>query len=148
MPKLQASPLSQKLSQYYFQIDYCQGKANAAVDTLSRFLQRSQSEDEELRAENIQILHRLQSSLTNASLLGFNLLSYNIRSQIEGVNLLPLYQVLICGTYVLPWVCQFWEKLRGELTSKKPYKQTSIRGLRFRLPELQTEDQVAREIRK
>ena len=29
---------AQKLSQYYFQIDYCQGKANAAIDALSRFL--------------------------------------------------------------------------------------------------------------
>ena len=28
---------AQELSQYHFQIDYCQGKANAAADTLSRF---------------------------------------------------------------------------------------------------------------
>ena len=39
---------AQELSQYYFQIDYCQGKANAAVDALSRFLQRSQDEEEKL----------------------------------------------------------------------------------------------------
>ena len=32
---------AQKLSQYHFRIDYCQGKANAAADTLSRFPQRS-----------------------------------------------------------------------------------------------------------
>ena len=32
---------AQELSQYYFQIDYCQGKANAAADTLLRFPQRS-----------------------------------------------------------------------------------------------------------
>ena len=29
---------AQKLSQYHFQIDYYQGKANAAADALSRFL--------------------------------------------------------------------------------------------------------------
>ena len=32
---------AQELSQYYFQVDYCQGKANAAADALSRFPQRS-----------------------------------------------------------------------------------------------------------
>ena len=31
----------QELSQYYFQINYCQGKANAAANALSRFSQRS-----------------------------------------------------------------------------------------------------------
>ena len=35
---------AQELSQYYFQIDYCQGKANTAADALSRFPQRSQDE--------------------------------------------------------------------------------------------------------
>ena len=39
---------AQKLSRYHFRIDYCQGKANAAADALSRFLQRSQDEEEEL----------------------------------------------------------------------------------------------------
>ena len=28
---------AQKLFRYHFQIDYCQGKANAAADTLSKF---------------------------------------------------------------------------------------------------------------
>ena len=32
---------AQKLSQYHFQIDYYQGKANATVDALLKFLQRS-----------------------------------------------------------------------------------------------------------
>ena len=50
---------AQKLSRYYFRIDYHQGKANAAADVLSHFPQRSQSEEEELRAEITQILHRL-----------------------------------------------------------------------------------------
>ena len=58
---------AQKLFQYHFQIDYCQGKANAAADVLSRVSQRNQDEEDELRAENGRILHRLQNSLTNAS---------------------------------------------------------------------------------
>ena len=39
---------TQELSQYYFQIDYCQGKAHAAADTLLRFCQRSQDEEKQL----------------------------------------------------------------------------------------------------
>ena len=43
---------AQELSRYHFGIDYWQGKANAAADTFSQFLPRSQSKEEELRAEN------------------------------------------------------------------------------------------------
>ncbi len=43
---------AQKLSQYHFRIDYRQEKANAAADALSRFLQKSQAEEETLRDEN------------------------------------------------------------------------------------------------
>ena len=43
---------AQELSQYHFWIDNCQGKANAAIDALSRFLQRSQDEEDKLQAEN------------------------------------------------------------------------------------------------
>ena len=50
---------TQEPSRYHFRIDYRQGKANAAADALSRFSQRSQSEEEELQAENTQIFHRL-----------------------------------------------------------------------------------------
>ena len=50
---------AQELSQYHFHINYCQDKANAAVDALSRFLQRSQDEEEKLRAENGQIFYYL-----------------------------------------------------------------------------------------
>ena len=39
---------AQKLSCYHFWIDYHQGKANAAADALSRFLQKSQDEKKEL----------------------------------------------------------------------------------------------------
>ena len=50
---------AQELFQYHFRIDYCQGKANTAADALSRFLQRSQDEEDKLRAENGQIFYRL-----------------------------------------------------------------------------------------
>ncbi len=46
---------AQELSQYYFWIDYCQGKANAVVDALSYFLQRSQAKEELLQDGNTQI---------------------------------------------------------------------------------------------
>ena len=60
--------LAQKLFCYHFWINYCQGKANGAVDILFRYSQQSAEEEENLRAKNVNILHRLQSSLTNASL--------------------------------------------------------------------------------
>ena len=66
---------AQKLFQYHFWIDYHQGKANTAADALSRFPQKSEDEEDELQAENGQILYRLQNSLTNASLAGLSLLS-------------------------------------------------------------------------
>ena len=50
---------AQELSQYYFQINYCQDKVNTAIDALSRFFQKSQDEKNELRVENGQILHCL-----------------------------------------------------------------------------------------
>ena len=39
---------AQELSRYHFWIDYHQGKANAAANTLLRFLQRSQDEKDKL----------------------------------------------------------------------------------------------------
>ena len=59
---------AQKLSCYYFQIDYHQGKANKTADTLSLYSQRSAEKEEAFQAENIKILHRLQSLLTNVNL--------------------------------------------------------------------------------
>ena len=50
---------AQELFWYYFWIDYYQDKANAAADALSRFLQRSQDEEDELQAGNSQIFHCL-----------------------------------------------------------------------------------------
>ena len=66
---------AQELSRYHFRIDYCQGKVNGAADALSRFLQRNEDKEEKLQAENTWILHCLQSSLTNATLLGLSALA-------------------------------------------------------------------------
>ena len=98
---------AQDCSCYHFQIDYHQGEANAAADSLSRFPQRSQSEEQEFGSKTTQILYQLQSSLTNTRLSGLSLLGHTTRSQAEACNLLPFYQVLIYGTYVLPRLCQF-----------------------------------------
>ncbi len=48
---------AQELSRYHFRIDYQQGKANGAADTLSRYPQQSAEEEETLQAENTKILH-------------------------------------------------------------------------------------------
>ena len=86
---------AKKLFRYYFRIDYCQGKANVAVDALSCYLQRNLAEEKDLQNENTQILHCLQSLMTNASLSGFSI-------SLSSLILSPLHQVLICGMYVLP----------------------------------------------
>ena len=96
---------AQELTYYHFWNKYRQGKANAAADALSYFPKRSQSKDEEIRAKNTQILHRLQSSLMNVSLSGLSLWGHITKSKAE--NLSPFYQVLIYGIYVLPQLCQF-----------------------------------------
>ena len=117
---------AQELSRYHFRIDYRQGKANAAADALLRFPQRSQDEKNELRAENGQIFHCLQNSLTNVSLAGLSLPS-SLPSH--------LHQVLIYGTYVLPQLRHFWDGLQRKLASEGPYK-ASIGSMRLRLQEL------------
>ena len=50
---------AQELSHYYFRIDYRQGKANEAADTLSWYPQQSVEEENTLRAENVKILYRI-----------------------------------------------------------------------------------------
>ena len=80
---------AQELSCYYIQTDYCQGKANRAVDALSRYPQQSAEEKETLRTKNVKILHRLQSSLSNASFSGFN----------ASAELLSLQRVFICDMH-------------------------------------------------
>ena len=87
----------QELSRYHFRINYCQGKANRAADTLFCFLQRSFNEEKKLQAENTQIFHCFQSFLTRASLSGLSTLA----------KLSPLHQVFICGTHMLPQLRHF-----------------------------------------
>ena len=102
----------QELFWCHFQIDYCQGKANAAVDALLKFFQKSQNKKNELQAENGRIFHHLQNSLTNASLAGLSFSSFFPSH---------LHKVLICGIYVLPQLWQFWNSLQKELAQEKPY---------------------------
>ena len=86
---------AQELSQYHFQINYYQGKANAVANALLRFSQRNQDEKEKLWAENSQIFHCLRNSLTSASLASlFTKPSYQ-------------HQVLIGGIYVLSQLMEF-----------------------------------------
>ena len=97
---------------------------------MSRFPQRSQNEEEELQAENSQIFHCLQNSLTSANLESFFALSH-------------LHQVLICGTYILPGLRQFWNGLQKELAQERPY----ISSMRLRLHKLQAKDKHACKLR-
>ena len=124
---------AQELSRYHFQINYCQGKANAAIDALLKFLQRSQDEEEKLQAENGRIFYCLQNSLTSTNLASLSAPSH-------------LHQVFICGTYVLPQLRYFWDGLQRELASKGPYI-ASISGMRLRLYKLQAKDKHARKFR-
>ena len=127
---------TQKLSRYHFQIDYRQGKANEATDALSWYFQQSAEEEETLQAKNVKILHCLQSSLANTSLSSLN----------TSVKLLLFYRVLICGTYILPQLRQFWDNIQSKLANKGFYK-VSIGGMRLRLAKLQESDKEARRIR-
>ena len=100
-----------------------------------RFPQRNQNEKEELQAENSQIFHQLQNSLTSASLASLlsSLLSH-------------LHQVLICKTYILSQLHHFWDGLRRKLASKSPYI-ASIAGMRLRLHKLQAKDKQVRKLK-
>ncbi len=57
-----------------------------------------------------------------------------------------LHQVLICGTVVLPQLCQFWDTIWSELADKGPYI-VSIGGMKMRLLELQDDDKEAMKLR-
>ena len=72
-----------------------QGKQSCRYVVL--FLSKNQAEEDELKTKNIWIFHKLQSSLTNVSFSGLS----------TQAKLLPLHWVLICGTHVLPLLCQF-----------------------------------------
>ena len=55
-----------------------------------------------------------------------------------------LHQVLICGTYVLPQLRQFWQGLQKKLVQEGPYV---VEGMRLRLQELQAKDKQGRKTR-
>lgn len=94
---------AQKLSQYSFYINYQSEKIGTATDTLSRFFQRNQAEKKTLKDVNIQIFYQLQTSLTRINIVGFNLSSLEKTKK----SLLLVYQVFVCGTYIIPRLCQF-----------------------------------------
>lgn len=119
---------AQKFSQYYFEINYYQRKANIAAHALFCFSQKSHAEEKTLRDENSQILYHLQTSLIKANIADLSFFSLALVK-----NLSPLHKVLICGTHVLPQLCQFWTQLWGKLAHKKPYQQASIGSLRSQL---------------
>ena len=102
---------AQKLSRYHFQIDYRQGNANGAANALSYFPQRNQAEKNKIQTKNTRIFHKLQCSLTNASLSDLTI----------SAKLLPFYRILICGTYILPQLRQFWDTFRAKLSDESPY---------------------------
>ena len=58
---------AQKLSCYHFRINYRQSKAKGAANVLSQYPQQSVKEKKTLYAENIKILHCLQSLLARVS---------------------------------------------------------------------------------
>ena len=60
--------------------------------------------------------------------------------------LLPLYQILICGTTVLPQLCQFWDSLLTNIARDSPYI-TNIGGMKLRLFELQENVEEAKLLR-
>ena len=100
------------------------------------FSSEESSQKEELQTENTRILHKLQSSLINASLSGLSILA----------KLSLFHQVLICGTHVLFQICQFWNTFWAELGNDGPY-QVSISAMRLRLSELQESNNETWKIR-
>ena len=126
---------AQELFCYHFRIDYCQVKANGAVNALVWYPQRSTEEEKTLREENVKILHRLQYLLAKVSGLLVN-----------SSHLSPLYQVLIYGTTVLPQLHRFWDSLQKEIAPNSLYI-ANIRGMRLWLSKLQDEDQETKVLR-
>lgn len=136
---------AQKLFRYHFRIGSRQGNTTGTADALSRFPQRSLDEEKKLQAKNTRIFHRLQSSLTNASLSSKLIVSLSGLNHSES-NLTSPHRVLICGTHVLPQCGNFGPLFRAELADEIPYK-ASIGGMHRRLPELQESDPMAQKIR-
>ena len=124
---------AQELSCYHFCIDYRQGKANGAADTLLQYSQQNAKEEATFQAENTSILHRLQSSLANVFDLSLDVI-------------FSLYQILVCGTAVLPQLQRFWDSFRSKIAYEGPYN-ISIGAMRLSLPDLQSNDNQAKKLR-
>lgn len=58
---------TQKLSQYYFWIEYYQSKTNRSTNIFFRYLQQNVKEEVNLRAKNTKILPWLQSFFAKVS---------------------------------------------------------------------------------
>lgn len=116
------------------QIYYYRQRTNAVADLLSYFSKRNQADKETLKAKNSKIICYLQILLRTAP-----------RRELS-MSISSLQQVFICRTYGLPKLTQFWEKLRDELTKKKPY-QFTFEVLWWRLPQLQADIPITWEIR-
>ena len=115
---------AQKLFCYHFRIDYWQDKANRATDALLQYPQQNAKEKATFQAKNTKIMHRLQFFLANVSGLSLDVSS-------------PLYQILTCGTAVLPQLRQFWDSFQSKRAYKGLYN-VSIGAIRLRLPNLQS----------
>ena len=76
----------------------------------------------------MRIFQRLQSLLTNARTFST-----------PPAHVASLKHIIICKMHALPDLCQSSETFRLELVAEYPY-QTSIRGMRLKLMELQAED--------
>ena len=101
---------------------------------MSQYLQQSAEEENTLRAENIKILHRLQSLLTNANLSSLKLSEPSLSS---------LHQVLVCRTYVSPQLYQFWNSPQSDIAQDIPYI-TNIKDIKLQLSELQENGKEAK----
>ena len=126
---------AQKLSHYYFSINYCPRKANGAADALSHFLQQDNEEKANFRAENTQILHCLQFLLTNVSIS-------ELYATVSSLS--PQHQFLICRIYALPQLRHFWITLQIELVNEEPYK-ASISSMKLKLQKANSEAQELRQ---
>lgn len=80
---------AQKLSQYYFRIDYYQDKANRVANTFSKYSQQNIKEKAVLKAKNTKILPYLQIFLAKIS--GLFMQDFSL-----------FHQVIIYGTLVVP----------------------------------------------
>lgn len=92
-----------------------------------------------MKAEYNQILYRLQTLQINVHLL-------SLGANIKQINVLLLYYILNCETFIPSQVYKFWETLIDRLANKRFY-EASRREMRLRLPELQIKDFQAWKIR-